>query len=220
MIARAKRILPDNSGRPAPNRGKTYPAEPLTSTEVGALIGACSRRAPSGRRSAAILAVLYRSGVRISELLSLQLKDLDPDRGVIRVLRAKGRKSRVVAMDTAGWLHLERWLAVRKRELEKRGATSKWVFCTLSGAQLKPSYVRSALPRIARKAGIEKRVHPHGLRHSFASELAAEKQDLRVISAALGHSSTATTDRYIRHLAPEQVITAIRGRVWEGAETG
>jgi integrase/recombinase XerD len=70
------------------------------------------------------------------------------------------------------------------------------------------------LPRLAVKEGIEKRVHPHGLRHTHAAELAAEAVPLNLVQAQLGHSSLATTDRYLRHIAPAQLIEAMRARSW------
>ena len=75
--------------------------------------------------------------------------------------------------------------------------------------------VRSLIQRLARKAGIEKRVHAHGLRHTHAFELANENTPLHVIQQQLGHSSLTTTDRYIRHLAPREVVEAMQGRKWE-----
>ena len=74
--------------------------------------------------------------------------------------------------------------------------------------------MRRLLPRLAARAGIEKRVHPHGLRHTHAAELAAEGKPLNLIQAQLGHASLATTDRYLCHIAPQQLIDAIRTREW------
>jgi site-specific recombinase XerD len=105
---------------------------------------------------------------------------------------------------------LERWLD-RRRALAIGGRAP--LFCTLAGRALKPSYARMLLPRLAAKAGIEKRVHPHGLRHTHA-ELAAEGMPLNLVQAQLGHSSLATTDRYLRHIAPAQLIEAMRARSW------
>ncbi len=79
---------------------------------------------------------------------------------------------------------------------------------------MKDAYVRALLPRLARKAGVEKRVHAHGLRHSHAAELAAEGLPTNLVQAQLGHSSLATTDRYLRHIAPQQLIDAVRRRAW------
>ena len=88
------------------------------------------------------------------------------------------------------------------------------VFCTLRGRRLTEAYVRVLLPRLARRAGIEKRVHAHGLRHTHAAQLRAEGMDIGLISKQLGHRSIATTARYLDHIAPVAVVEAISGRVW------
>ncbi len=75
--------------------------------------------------------------------------------------------------------------------------------------------MRALLPRLARKARVEKRVHAHGLRHSHAAELAAEGFPTHLVQAQLGHSSLATTDRYLRRIAPQQLIDAVRRRAWD-----
>jgi len=79
------------------------------------------------------------------------------------------------------------------------------------------SYVRHLLPRLAAKAGLDRRVHAHGLRHTYASELARERTPINVIRDALGHTSLAVTDRYLRDVAPMHVIDTIRARRWDGA---
>ena len=89
------------------------------------------------------------------------------------------------------------------------------LFCTLQGKPLKSSYVRTLLPRLAQKAGIEKRVHPHGLRHTHAYELMMEGVPVPIIQQQLGHTSLAATDRYVAHLAPVDVIEKMQSRVWE-----
>ena len=90
-------------------------------------------------------------------------------------------------------------------------------YCTITrngrfGAALDSSYVRRLLPRLAARAGIEHRVHPHALRHSLATALAHEGKTLPAISAQLGHSSTAVTDRYLRRIAPTELAAAVRDR--------
>ena len=79
---------------------------------------------------------------------------------------------------------------------------------------MKPSYVRTMLVRVAGKVGIEKRVHPHGLRHTHSFELMMEGVPVPVIQQQLGHASLATTDRYLRHIAPKDVVEAMQGREW------
>lgn len=193
------------------NKGLKLPAEPLTPDEVKALIRVCSKRAPTGIRNRALIVVLYRAGLRISEALALMPKDLDPTGSTIRVLHGKGDKARLVGLDAGAWAIVQLWLD-RRTVLGINGRSP--VFCTLQGKPIKPAYVRTLLPRLARRAGIEKRVHAHGLRHTFAYELANEGTPLHVVQLQLGHSSVATTDRYIRHLNPAAVVEAMKSRAW------
>jgi len=85
------------------------------------------------------------------------------------------------------------------------------LFCTLGGGPVYPAYVRNLLKRLAEEAGIEKRVHPHGLRHTFAVELDAGKTPITVISKLLGHSNVPTTARYLDHLTNSQAVNALQG---------
>jgi site-specific recombinase XerD len=193
------------------NLGKKFPAEPLTADEARSIFNACSKRAPTGLRNRGLLVVLYRAGLRISEALSLLPKDLDFQAGTLRILRAKGKTSRLVGMDTGAWAVLQVWL--ERRSQLGIGARQP-VFCTLAGEPMKTAYFRALMPRLARKAGVAKRVHPHAWRHSFAFELANERTPLHVVQAALGHSSLSTTNAYVNHLNPTAVVQAIRARDW------
>lgn len=195
----------------ASNRGKRFPAEPLTPDEVRALIKACSPRAPTGLRNRALIVVMYRAGLRISEALSLQPKDLDHEQQAIRVLHGKGGRSRVVGLDAGGWAVLQLWLE-RRKQLGIGNKAS--VFCTLAGDTIKTPYVRALFPRLAKRAGIERRVHAHALRHSHAWELINEGAGVHVIQAMLGHAALSTTARYIAHLNPTTIIEHARRRSW------
>src|SRR5450631_2379935 len=188
------------------------PPEVLSEFEAIALIRACSTRAPTGIRNRALIAVLWRSGLRISEALALELRDVDLQAGTLRVRHGKGDKSRTVGVDEQTAAMLARWLDRRQRL--GPGARAP-VFCTLAGGRVDPSYVRHLLPRLARKAGIGRRVHAHGLRHTYASELARERTPINVIRDALGHSTLAVTDRYLRDVAPMHVIDTMRARSWK-----
>jgi site-specific recombinase XerD len=201
--------------KPPAGRSRRRPAEPLTQAEVLALMKACGQRAPTGIRNRALIAVLWRSGLRISEALELELRDIDLDAGSLRVRHGKGDRSRTVGIDEQTTALLARWLDRRQR-LEV-GARAP-VFCTLRGAQIDSSYIRRLLPRLARKAGVQKRVHAHGLRHTHAAELAREGTPINVIRDALGHTSLAVTDRYLRDVAPQAVIDTIRARRWQPAQ--
>lgn len=212
MTTAAAKIGSWNKGRENANKGKKLPPEPLTESEVAALIKACSHRAPTGIRNRALLVILWRGGLRIGEALALRPKDLDPDKGTVRVLHGKGDKSRLVGLDPEAWSIIQRWLD-KRRELGITG--HKRVFCTLDGTPVQASYVRNLLKRLADKAGIEKRVHPHGLRHTHASELANEGTPLHVVQRQLGHSSLATTSAYVNHLAPQEVVNVMQQREWK-----
>jgi site-specific recombinase XerD len=205
--AEAARIRPH---RPA-NKGQRYPAEILTSDEVRALIKACSNRAPTGIRNRAMLVLLYRAGCRISEALRLLPKDLDRTAGTATVLRGKGGTRRTIGLDPGAFAVVERWLDVRA----KLGISSRTpIICTLKGKPVASAYVRALMLRLARRVGIEKRVHAHGLRHTHAAELALEGHPMNLIQAQLGHASLATTSRYLAHIAPAELVRAMRARTW------
>jgi site-specific recombinase XerD len=213
-MAVAERPSAGSSSASSSSRPRRRPPEVLSEPEAVALIKACSQRAPTGVRNRALIAVLWRSGLRISEALALELRDVDLQAGTLRVRHGKGDKSRTVGVDEQTGALLARWLD-RRRRLGP-GARAP-VFCTLAGGRVDPSYVRHLLPRLARKAGIDRRVHAHGLRHTYASELARERTPINVIRDALGHSTLTVTDRYLRDVAPMHVIDTMRARRWEGA---
>lgn len=202
-------------GRRPANYGMKLPAEPLTVSEARSLLAACSRRGAAGIRDRALYAVLWRCGLRISEALALELKDLNLDTGEIRVLHGKGDRDRVVGLDVDAQALLEQWLKVRATLGVKR---TQPVFCIVSrprvGEPQTASNVRKAMKLHRAKAGIEKRVHPHGLRHTHAYELSVEGVPVNVIQMQLGHGDLGTTARYINHLAPADRVRLMRGRRW------
>ena len=195
------------------NKGMKLPPEPLTLSEVESILRQCSDHAPTGVRNRALIVLLWRGQLRVSEALALMPRDLDADAGTVRVRHGKGDKCRVIGLDAGAWAVVARWLDTRKA-LRLSGRNP--VLCTLAGEPMEAAYVRALLPRLARKAGVEKRVHAHGLRHSGAFELANEGHPIHVIQQQLGHSSLATTDRYIRHLNPRQVVETMQRRKWGG----
>ena len=109
-------------------------------------------------------------------------------------------------------------IAVLTRWIDKRHSLGidgrAPLFCALAGRPIKPSYVRTLLPRLAARTGIEKRVHPQGLRHTHAFELMLEGVPVAIIQAQLGGTSLATTSRYVSHLAPVDVIGRMKARGW------
>lgn len=214
--ARSIVTLPEyRLGRRPANAGRKFPAEVLTRDEVHRLLAACSRRGHAGLRNRALIVVLWRAGLRITEALELRPKDVDLEAGTIAVLHGKGDRRRVVGIDPQACAVVEQWEDRRVRIGIGRGAP---LFCTISrpdpGQRMHSAYFREALKDLAAKAGIEKRVHPHGLRHTHAAELAREGVPLHVIRRQLGHADLATTERYIDHLAPLEVVRAMQARAW------
>jgi site-specific recombinase XerD len=190
----------------------------LTPDEVVALAAAPSRTAPSGIRNRSLVLFLASTGLRISEALGLKPKDVDLVAGTVIVQRGKGGKSRVVAITMPEACDaLARWMD-RRTALGVSGR--RRVFCTLDGGPLLSSYIRAMLPRLARRAKIEKRVHAHGLRHFYACMLARSRTPVASIQATLGHSSLATTAVYLGRIAPEEHLDAARAgmkRAWGSA---
>lgn len=177
-------------GAPRGQHGKKKPPR-LRRDEVLRLIEVPSRRYKTGIRNRAIIVLLWRSGLRCSEMLGLTLRDLDLDRGIVSVIDGKGGKDRDVYVDLAAVETLKQWLAVKPR--------SNFVFCTLKGGQLKSAYIREMLARYGRKAGITIRVRPHLLRHTFASEFLEDGGTLLELQNQLGHARLETTTIYAHH---------------------
>jgi site-specific recombinase XerD len=174
-------------------------------------MNACSRRALTGKRDRALICLLWRGQLRISEALALKPADFDAEKCTLRVLRGKGGKPRVVVIDDQAAAVLGEWLAVRAT-LGVNG--HKPIFCTLKGGKMNTAQFREKLPRLARSAGITKRVHCHSFRHSGASELAQEGVALIDIQHQLGHQSASTTDKYLHLLNPVARAERLRCRTW------
>lgn len=198
-------------GTTPPNAGRRFPPEPLTADEARQLINAPSKRAPTGRRNAAMLAIAYRCGLRCAEILSLEERDVDVAAGTINVRCGKGRKARIVGADAGTLALVERWLEAKR----KRKIRAPFLFTTLTGLPVDASYCRGMIRRMAKRAGIQKRAHFHGLRHTYAAELAREGIPMNTIQAALGHSNLGTTSRYLAHVDPREVVDAMRSRSFD-----
>jgi site-specific recombinase XerD len=185
-----------------------YPPESYTRVECEAILKACYDE-PCGGRNRALIVVLWRSGLRLAEALALRPQDVDLDQQTIRVLHGKGDRARTVGFDPYAKGVLRDWLGERYHWHVRPGAP---LFCTKDGAPLQQSYIRALLPRLADKAGVDKRVHAHGFRHTFAVELAREHIPVALIQTLLGHASLATTSIYLASLSPEEALDAVRRR--------
>jgi len=189
---------------------KLGPAALLDEADVRGLLGVCSRRAPTGVRDHALITTLWRTGLRISEALALEARDVSlsaakPTLGVRDSKTDSGVRRVGVHADVAA--AVGRWLEVRGTlGLGRRGP----LFCTLAGERLSDSHVRAMLRRRRDRAGLDDtRVHPHAFRASLAVNLMREGNPLPVIRDVLGHASLAGTDAYLRRLAPDEAIDAV-----------
>ena len=191
----------------SPRAGRQFPAEVLTPEEVSALLSKCSMRAPTGIRNRALITLLYRSGLRISEVLALKPSDVNMKAHSIRVLDTKTGTAQTRGFHPSAADALARWIDKRK-ELGLNHNGNK-LFCTLDGSPVYAQYVRLMLQRLAVKSGIEKAVRPHGLRHTYAVELEQAGVPVTVISKLLGHSSIAITSRYLDHLTNGHAVSVL-----------
>ena len=167
---------------------------PLTVDEVAALIGAPGSDGPVALRDTAILETLYGAGLRISELVGLDVDDLDLDEGSVRAM-GKGSKERLVPVGRYGVRALRSYLVRARPALARRGSRGA-LFLNQRGGRLTRQGCTNIVKAMARRAGIRKRVTPHMLRHSFATHLLEGGADVRVVQELLGHASVATTQVY------------------------
>ena len=169
----------------------------LTVQEMEQLLNTPDHSDPLGLRNAAILEVLYGAGLRVSELTNLNLSNVNLSVGELRVW-GKGAKERVALMGQAARRVLESYIEAGRPQLAARhkGRASSALFLNRWGARLSNRGVQLMLDQVARAAGLDKRVTPHMLRHSFATHLLDGGADLRVVQELLGHADLAATQIY------------------------
>ncbi len=180
-----------------------------TREEIEALLRACGP-SKSGRRNRMLVVVLWRTGMRISEALALRGSDLDRSTWTLRIRAGKGDKARTCPLGTEAWDMLSTWLVDR---VTRWPNPQGFLFVTRHGTAIDPAYVRQLLPRLGRQAGIDKRVHAHGFRHTFAAELSREGSNPVNIQRLLGHESLKTTDTYLSDVGcSAELIAMVRAR--------
>jgi integrase/recombinase XerC len=166
----------------------------LTIAEVERLLNAPDLSTPQGQRNRALLELLYASGLRVSELVNLDLNQINLDTSEIRVW-GKGSKERVALMGKPATEALRNYLSQGRPKL-LGGKKTNAIFLNRYGQRLPERRVQRILVDYAAKAGIEKRVHPHILRHTFATHLLDGGADLRVVQELLGHARLSSTQIY------------------------
>jgi len=191
----------------APKQDQKLPRH-LRPGEIETLIEAIDGDEPLKRRDRAMLELLYATGIRVGELVSLDWNDIDRDGRVLRVL-GKGGKERMVPFGLparealTAWF--QDWSEVQAAGSEEHDA----VFLNFRGGRLSARSVRRIIDRAVIDASLTAGVHPHTLRHTFATHLLEGGADLRAIQELLGHSSLATTQRYT-HLDVERLLNVYR----------
>jgi integrase/recombinase XerD len=188
------RLTEDPSDRlESPQRWRTLP-DTLTVREVEAMLGAPSLDQPLAWRNRALLELAYGAGLRVSELCGLELNGLLLDEGLVRVL-GKGGKERLVPIGRGTIGPVSVYLSVLRPTLD-RGRTRSRVLLNARGEPLSRVGAWGVVKRCAERAGVQKRVTPHTLRHSFATHLLEGGADLRAVQEMLGHADLSTTQIY------------------------
>lgn len=180
----------------APKLPKRLPRY-LTVPEMEQLLNTPDRSDPLGLRNAAIVEVLYAAGLRVGELVNLNVSNMNLTAGELRVW-GKGAKERVALLGGAARRTLQSYLGESRTQLAARhkGTAPPALFLNCWGGRLSARSVQTILDRMARSAGLDKRVTPHMLRHSFATHLLDGGADLRVVQELLGHAGLAATQIY------------------------
>ncbi len=176
-----------------PRRWKSLPKY-LTLSEIDRLLAAPDPAKPTGLRDRAMLALLYATGMRVSELCRVRITDLDPDLGIVRIF-GKGGKQRIVPVGRSALAAVSEYMETARPRLLGAGS-SPFLFVSARGKPLTRQGFWKALAGYGRAAGITRRLTPHVVRHSFATHLLEGGADLRSVQTMLGHADISTTQIY------------------------
>ncbi len=198
------------------NKARKLPVV-LNDEERKALLRQANGRYITGQRNRVMLQLMCNLGLRLAEVINLRWGDIDFLSEVLMIRQGKGMKDRTLYIKNNNWRGeddkgaLQDW---KTRQATTLGWLPEYVFTTTSkgseGKQLQPRYIQDMINRYARRAGITKRVSPHTLRHTFATDLYRRTKDAVVVKNALGHSSLTTTMIYV-HLVGSDVEAALTG---------
>ena len=180
--------------------------EILTAAEQKALLAQPNPRYPTGERNQVMLRLMLDTGLRLSEAIHLQWRHIDLNSGKVMVREGKGKKDRTLWTGEENLEQLKRW---RERQTSVVGQPCEPIFTTLKGGKLDPRYIQRMVKRYAVKAGIQKDIHPHTLRHSFATDIYRDTSNIRLTQKALGHSNLTTTMIYC-HIVDEELEDALK----------
>ena len=184
---------------PRPRRLPTV----LTPAEAAALLRVANPRYRTGHRDRCLMQLMLNAGLRAAEVLALTVYDLDWLSGQLTVRQGKGKKDRILWLNEPVLEDLRRWRARRPQH------ANGLLFTTLKGTPIHASALRAMVKRRSGKAGLTKDVHPHMLRHTFATELYRQTKDIRLVQKALGHSDLSTTMIYT-HIVDADLAAALQ----------
>jgi integrase/recombinase XerD len=184
-----------------PKIGRSLPRS-LSEAEVESLLNAPAVSDPLGYRDRTMLEVLYATGLRVSELVSLKLGQVNMNQGVVRVL-GKGNRERLIPLGEEAVRWLKAFMSGARNDILLDRSTD-YLFPTRRGDRMTRQAFWHIIKRYARKAGVDRDLSPHTLRHAFATHLLNHGADLRVVQMLLGHSDLSTTQIYT-HVARERL---------------
>ncbi|MCE1165388.1 MAG: site-specific tyrosine recombinase XerD [Bacteroidetes bacterium] len=179
----------------------------LSVNEIDSMLGKTENGDVLGLRDRALMELMYASGLRVSEAISLALQDILADEGILRVF-GKGSKERIVPIGSSALQYLGRYFE-KSRPFLKKPYSDDTVFLNHRGRKMSRMAVWNIISKYAKMAGIKKAIHPHTLRHSFATHLLEGGADIRIIQEMLGHSDISTTQIYT-HVDREYLIEVHR----------
>jgi integrase/recombinase XerD len=173
----------------------------LNNKERTALVSQPNKKARTGLRDIAMIRFMLNLGLRSSEVLNTMVLDIDWTSGKLLIRHGKGKKDRIV------WINEEDLEVIKKWKETK--PPSPFLFTTLKGNKINGRYMRAMVKRRAKKSGITKDVHPHLLRHTFATDLLRSTKNIRLVQKALGHASLSSTMIYT-HVYDEELEAALK----------
>lgn len=177
----------------------------LTAEEQEKLLDQFNLRYITPHRNKTMIKLLLNSGLRLSEMTNLKWRDINLTSGQIKVVQGKGSQDRIVYVDDSMVEDLQEW---RERQLDGWGET-EYVFTTRTLSQLDGKAVRKMIKTYSDKAGIDKNITTHSLRHTFASDLLRDCKNIRIVQKALGHADISTTQIYT-HIVDDELEDAMK----------
>ncbi len=172
--------------------------------EVEGLLDQPDITKPEGQRDKAMLEILYSSGLRISELLSLKTNQINSERGIVKIV-GKGNKERIVPVGDYALEYLNKYINEGRRKNPKRG--SEFLFLNRYGEPVSRVYFFLQVKKYAKQAGIQVEISPHTLRHCFATHMLENGAELRAVQEMLGHANIATTQIYT-NISSKRILSA------------